>query len=91
MPPGGGRRKKRRWNRLELAAVWPDARDDLRPEGFSPVPELAWEIQHRAEPVQAVPESRTETKNRLKRRMYALLVCCTGRELPWVLSPAYGR
>ena len=66
-----------------LRLFGPDARDDLRPEGFSPVPELAWEIEHRAEPVQAVPESRTETKNRLKRRMYALLVCCTGRELPW--------
>ena len=66
-----------------LRLFGPDARDDLRPEGFLPVPELAWEIEHRAEPVQAVPESRTETKNRLKRRMYALLVCCTGRELPW--------
>lgn len=36
-----------------------------------------------ADPVCADPDSRTETKNRVKRRLYAMLVCRTGKLLPW--------
>ncbi len=46
-------------------------------------PELAREFEHMEEPIQADPRNRTETKNRIKRRLYALLMCQTGKELPW--------
>lgn len=46
-------------------------------------PELEEELLHAEEPIQAVPGNRTETKNRIKRRLYALLMSRTGRQLPW--------
>ncbi len=46
-------------------------------------PEVADEAAHAGEPIEADPANRTETKNRIKRRLYALLVYETGRLLPW--------
>ncbi len=46
-------------------------------------PEIEEELQHMGEPVPADPSDRTETKNRIKRRLYVALMSQTGRELPW--------
>ncbi len=46
-------------------------------------PELEKELLHADEPILAAPGNRTETKNRVKRRLYALLMGRTGRQLPW--------
>ncbi len=41
------------------------------------------ELEHVEEPIEVNYENRLETKSRIKRRLYALLVLQTGRLLPW--------
>ncbi len=41
------------------------------------------ELEHLEEPIEVNYENRLETKSRIKRRLYALLVLQTGRLLPW--------
>lgn len=46
-------------------------------------PELDEEMKHTEEPLSVEYEKRVETKNKIKRRLYALLVSATGKLLPW--------
>lgn len=45
--------------------------------------EIESEMEQADEPVEVHYENRTETKSRIKKRLYALLVLRTGRLLPW--------
>lgn len=45
--------------------------------------DLEEELEHIEEPIGVDYDNRTETKSRIKRRLYALLVLRTGRLLPW--------
>ena len=45
--------------------------------------ELEEELEYTEEPIEMNSEDRLETKSRIKRRLYALLVLRTGRLLPW--------
>ncbi len=46
-------------------------------------PEIQRELDCADQPIQADPADRGETKNRIKRRMYVLLMSRTGKLLPW--------
>lgn len=59
-----------------------------RHENFPELPadleeEVEGEISHVEEPIEVDYDNRAETKSRIKRRLYALLVMRTGRLLPW--------
>ncbi len=45
--------------------------------------QLEFELEQLEEPIKVDYENRLETKSRIKRRLYALLVLRTGRLLPW--------
>lgn len=46
-------------------------------------PAEQWELDHFDEPVFVDYDNRTETKNKIKRRLYAILKELTGKSLPW--------
>lgn len=46
-------------------------------------PSLVWELEHLEEPFEVNWPDRLETKNQIKRRLYALLFKRSGRQLPW--------
>ncbi len=46
-------------------------------------PELAREAEHRDEPIVLDYDDRTDAKNKIKRRLYVLLMFATGKMLPW--------
>ncbi len=46
-------------------------------------PALEEEIRRADQPVEMDYQDRTDAKNKIKRRLYALLVRATGRQLPW--------
>lgn len=60
-------------HRQEEAAVWPSEAGE----------ELEKELAHIEEPLEVEYGNRTDTKSRIKRRLYVLLVLRTGRLLPW--------
>lgn len=80
--------------RMAVEGTWNEDKTlfDLKPVfygsasfyGMRGLPEaIEEECRHMEEPVAAVPGDRTETKNRIKRRLYVHLMQSTGKLLPW--------
>lgn len=52
--------------------------------GFKNLPwPVQWEMEQAGQPIQLDYDDRTDAKNKIKRRLYVLLMMETGKQLPW--------
>ena len=94
LPPAERTPRKEESVRFAVEGIWNQERTALDLHlvhygtsqfyAFRNLPEvLSKELERCEEPIQADPDHRSETKNRIKRRLYVLLMSQTGKLLPW--------
>lgn len=66
---------------IRADGIQTDEATDHRMEGLPP--ELAREAEHWDEPISLDYDDRADAKNKIKRRLYVLLMFATGKVLPW--------
>ncbi|NBH71320.1 coproporphyrinogen dehydrogenase HemZ [Clostridiaceae bacterium] len=70
--------ENREWFRMQVV-FW----GDYSPLVWGTSPAERQELDHFDEPIRVDYDNRTETKNKIKRRLYVTLKALTGRGLPW--------
>ncbi len=70
--------ENRRWFRMQVV-FW----GDYSPLVWGTSPAEQRELDHFDEPILVDYDNRTDTKNKIKRRLYVILKALTGKRLPW--------